>query len=79
METLSIFVNCCLLHCYIPKDLLLKGEITPIIKDNKGDLTSSQNNRPIMLSSNISKTFEIYILEVLEEKKFLRSKTIWLC
>ena len=69
LDNLSIFVNCCLLHCYIPKDLL-KGEITPIIKGNKGNLTSSQNYRPIIFSSNIFKIFEIHILDVLEEKNF---------
>ena len=73
LNNLSIFLNCCLLHCYIPKNLL-KGEITPIIKDSKGDLTSSQNYRPIMLSSNILKIFEIHVLDVLEEKIFLDSK-----
>ena len=40
------------------------------LKDNMEDLTSSQNYRPIMLSSNIFKIFEIQILDVLEEKNF---------
>ena len=35
LDDLFTFVNCCLLHCYIPKDLI-KGEVILTINNNKG-------------------------------------------
>ena len=50
------------IHSYIPTDLL-RGVITPIVKDNFGDLSRSENYRPIMSSSVILKVFEYCILD----------------
>ena len=48
-------------HGHIP-ELLLKGEIRPIIKNALGDKHSSENYRPIMSSSTLLKTFEYCLL-----------------
>ena len=73
LNILSKFFNACLLHCYLPCDLL-KGNIKPIVKNNKGILTDSDNYRPIMQSSCLLKLFEFIILDVLEEKIDLNSR-----
>jgi len=49
-------------HIYVP-EAFGKGIIIPIVKDKNGDLQSSENYRPITLSSMISKVFELYLLE----------------
>ena len=49
-------------HCYVPEGFGL-GVIIPIAKDTRGDLTSSDNYRPITLSSIFSKLFESFLLE----------------
>jgi hypothetical protein len=51
-------------HGYIPEEMLL-GEIRPIIKNKFGDLSSSDNYRPVMNSSNLFKLFEYCILNKL--------------
>ena len=60
-------INSCYSHCYIPSELL-KGDITPIIKDVKGNTADSSNYRPVMVSSCILKILELHMLDVLEEK-----------
>ena len=67
LDNLSVLMNCCYSHSILPKDIL-KGEITPIIKDNKGDKTDINNYRPIMQSSALLKLFELHLLGFLEEK-----------
>ena len=49
-------------HEYVP-EAFGEGIIIPIVKDKNGDLKSSENYRPITLSSMISKVFELYLLE----------------
>ena len=60
-------INSCYSHCYIPSELL-KGDITPIIKDVKGNTADSSNYRSVMVSSCILKILELHMLNVLEEK-----------
>ena len=53
--------SCILNHSYVPKSFT-SGIITPIIKDKRGDLTSTCNYRPITISSVVSKIFEYFLL-----------------
>ena len=53
---MSLFMNACFNHCYIPVELL-KGDINPIIKNTKGNSTDPANYRPVMLSSCLLKIF----------------------
>src|SRR5206468_4316911 len=48
-------------HTYVPKSFT-SGIITPIVKDKRGDLTSTSNYRPITINSIISKIFEYLLL-----------------
>ena len=61
------FINICYNHCSLPTNLL-NGIISPIVKDKKGNITDSNNYRPIMQSSNILKLIELHLLTFLEEK-----------
>ena len=56
-KLLSTFIT----HSFLP-DRLLKGQIRPIIKNNLGDLTSSDNYRPVMVSSNFLKVLEYCLM-----------------
>ena len=53
-------------HCYMPQSMI-KSVIIPIIKNKSGDFTDKNNDRPIALSSIISKVFENTIVIRLEE------------
>jgi hypothetical protein len=46
---------------------MLVGQIRPLVKDHKGDLSSPDNYRPIMVSSNFLKIFEYSILTPLNK------------
>ena len=72
VDILVFFINSCFQHSYFPKDLL-KGDISPIIKNKKGNACDSKNYRPIMQSSNLLKIIELHILSILEEKVNLKS------
>ena len=61
------FINACYIHCCIPLNVL-KGDINPTIKDSNGNVTESNNYRPVMQSSVILKIIEKHILMILEEK-----------
>ena len=50
MEMISNLFTSFIIHNYIPVQML-KGIITPIIKDRFGDLSKIDNYRPIMFSS----------------------------
>src|SRR3989442_9326358 len=58
---LKFLFTCILNHAYVPKSFT-SGIITPIIKDKRGDLTSTSNYRPITISSVVSKIFEYFLL-----------------
>ena len=61
IEILAKFFLACLIHSYLPFDMIY-GIINPVIKDFYGDLTNSDNYRPVMLSSVFLKLFEYCIL-----------------
>ena len=67
---LAHFYNMCFVHCYLPISLL-KGTITPVLKDAKKNVTESSNYRPVMQSSCLLKIFELHVLDVLSEKLVL--------
>ena len=60
-------MNSCFNHSFLPTELL-KGIITPSLKDNNKDNSSLSNYRPVMQSSNILKILEMYFLDILAEK-----------
>ena len=49
-------------HSYVP-NYFTTGIITPIVKEKRGDLTSTSNYRPITISFVFSKIFEYFLLE----------------
>ena len=64
LDFISLFLNACYMHCYIP-DELLRGDLNPTIKDHKGNCTVSSNYRPVMQSSCILKIMEMHILQII--------------
>ena len=66
---ITIFVNCCLQHSFIPHDIA-SGVISPIIKDKLNDNSKVENYRPIIKSSVFLKLFESLILSRI--MKYLR-------
>lgn len=75
LENLAHFFNACFIHCYLPGNLL-KGTITPIIKDSRNNVTESSNYRPIMQSSCLLKLFELFILDIISEKLCLNFRQL---
>ena len=75
LENIAHFLNSCFVHCYLPGDLL-KGTITPILKDSRKKFTESDNYRPVMQSSCLLKIFELFILDVLSEKLVLNYRQL---
>ena len=61
---LHILFNAMLQHSFIPT-LMLRGTITPLVKDRDGDLSASTNYRPITLS-----LIFIQMYEMLKKAKF---------
>ena len=55
---LQLLFNSMIQHGFVVTDFL-KGEITPIVKDSRGDVADSSNYRGITLGVLISKLFEI--------------------
>ena len=64
MIHLQILFNAMLQHSYVPTNML-RGNISPLVKDRDGDLTDSSNYRAITLSSIF-----IQMYETLEKAKF---------
>ena len=62
VELITELYNSFTIHHYVPMNLI-KGEITPTVKDVLGDLSSSSNYRPVMASSVLLKLFEYCLLE----------------
>ena len=67
LENFAYLLNLCFNHCILPLDIL-SGDISPIIKDKKGNKSDSSNYRPVMQSSCLLKVIELHILSVLEDK-----------
>ena len=63
VSILASLVNAMLPHGYVP-DNCGWGIIIPLIKDRSADAASSSNYRDITLSSNISKLFEMCLLDL---------------
>lgn len=61
-KTLTIFINACVIHNYLPK-LITAGVISPLIKDRNGDVHDIKNYRPIISSSVFLKLIEYCILQ----------------
>ena len=60
LQHFQILFNGMLQHGFVPTSFL-KGTITPVVKDNSGDLSDTSNYRGITLGSLPSKLFEIAI------------------
>ena len=58
---LKIVFNCMLIHGHLPKDFMYTL-IIPIIKNSRGNVSDSDNYRPIALTNVASKVMEIIIL-----------------
>ena len=58
---LNVLFNGLIQHSYVPQDFL-NGTITPVVKDNEGDICSSDNYRPITLSNIFSQLLEQLVL-----------------
>ena len=56
-----MLVNSMLIHCYLPLKFM-STIIVPIVKDNKGNLSSCENYRPVAITSVYSKVLELIIL-----------------
>ena len=54
---IHILFNAMIQHCYVPYEFL-KGSITPLIKDTRGDHSSTENYRGLTLSVLLSNLFE---------------------
>ena len=67
IDNLVVLFNLFYRHSYLPFDLL-RGDITPIIKNKRKSACVSSNYRPIMISSSLLKLFEMHILEFLKDK-----------
>ena len=60
-EALASLFRTYLTHGYISSKLLICA-LSPIVKDNNGDITSTKNYRAIAVSSLILKVFDLCIL-----------------
>lgn len=78
LDYIVVFLNACFTHCYLPRELL-KGVITPVVKDKKKNITESTNYRPVMQSSCILKIFETHVLNILSEKIFFNNRQFGFC
>ena len=59
---LMLLFNAMVIHGHLPANFM-KTLIVPMVKDKKSNIQSSDNYRPIALTSIVSKVFEIVILE----------------
>ena len=58
---LSLFINSCLRHCFLPKKLM-SLTLIPLIKNKLKPSTDSENYRMIAIASSFSKLFELVLL-----------------
>ena len=64
-ETIAMLFYSFIIHSYLP-DSMIRGIITPIVKDKMSNLSESDNYRPVMSSSNFLKLFEYCLLYRIE-------------
>ena len=64
---LTIFINGCLRHCYIPQ-IIINTTLIPILKNKLKPATDSDNYRPVAIATAMSKLIELIILSKCEEK-----------
>ena len=64
---LSLIFNAMFLHGHVPESFM-DTIIIPLVKDKKESLQSSDNYRPIALTSTLSKVLETIILERYQAK-----------
>ena len=57
IDLLACLFTAFIVHSFVPTNMV-RGIITPIVKDKFGDLSSSNNYRPVMTSSVFLKLFE---------------------
>ena len=65
VELISMMFISFVMHGYIPI-AMLRGVITPIVKNKFGDLSSADNYRPVMASSVFLKLFEYCVLDIIK-------------
>lgn len=63
----ALCFNSMLRHGFVPK-LFMPVTIIPIVKDPTGDISSSDNYRPIAIATSISKMLESSILDTLSQQ-----------
>jgi hypothetical protein len=56
-RVLCLIFNVCLVHSYLPSDLM-KTVIVPIVKNKTGDVSAGSNYRPISLATIVAKVFD---------------------
>ena len=84
---LSLFFTLCLSHGYSPPPALIGTPIVPIVKNKGGNVTDSNNYRPIALATIVSKLFEsvlllkceYYITTTANQFGFLKAHSTDLC
>ena len=65
LDLIAKLFSACVIHGYLPLDMI-KGTINPLVKDAYGDLSNSDNYRPVMISSVFLKLFEYCLLQKIE-------------
>jgi len=70
---LSLLFNMIIVHSMVPDDFG-RGIIIPLVKNNEGNKTSSDNYRGITLSTVLSKLFEMLLLNDLQS--YLQSDSL---
>ena len=65
LDLIAKLFSACIIHGYLPLDMI-KGTINPLVKDAHGDLSNSDNYRPVMISSVFLKLFEYCLLQKIE-------------
>ena len=61
MILISMLLTACFVHGILPQDMI-NSSITPIVKNNNGDVTDYDNYRGLALATSASKILEIIIL-----------------
>lgn len=65
MTWMTSFINACIIHCYLP-DELISTVLSPVVKNKAGDLSSSENYRGIAVATSLSKVIEKLIINRIE-------------